>query len=557
MKEYPRTFTEQSSYGSALRLLDRAGITEGVVLDLGCGRSPLAEPLAERGLTHVGCDIDVDALADLAERGSETHPLSLLADADDLVAGLEQVLAGRPLAAVLALDVLEHLPDPVDTLLAVRRFVLGLHDGPGPVAAPLVVSIPNVTHADVGAKLLLGRWDVDDTGLLDDTHLRFFGEHELHRLLVAGGWAAADVEDVALALSDQASPTDAPTIRPDAPLRELVRAVRGRADAHAETYQFVRRLEPTEPAPAPYNVQVDEERPLIEAVIVTGPGTDTKAETALRADLSVQEPPIATVRTVARDDLDDALHQCEGRWVAVLDASTRLAPGWSAAVAGMAEVGAGRVICVGAVVVTDAELAALPSPVDPSGVDGGLLDAGAFDLLHVAPPSFVGPSAYLVPVEVILTAGLVPGSPKPMGLERWLWLARAAMVSGMASIDRPLVVLGSSQLVAPGAAPLVTEALDDEPLLLPGGSASRLSDLRERVLAAEEALGAAEENTAVALHRAAHYTAHVARYKAERDDYLEELDLLRSAHRQRLSQRLLAPVRRLAAQWRRRRPQLG
>ena len=96
MKQYPRTFSDHSSYGSALRLLDAAGIADGVVLDLGCGRSPLAEPLAERGLTHVGCDVDTAALADLAERGSETHEVSLLATEDELLARLTEVLAGRP-----------------------------------------------------------------------------------------------------------------------------------------------------------------------------------------------------------------------------------------------------------------------------------------------------------------------------------------------------------------------------------------------------------------------------------------------------------------------------
>jgi len=124
VKQYPRTFSDHSSYGSALRLLDSAGIADGVVLDLGCGRSPLAEPMAERGLIHVGCDVDTEALADLAARGSETHVVSLLATEDDLLARLTEVLDGRPLAAVLALDVLEHLPEPTPTLLAVRRLVL-------------------------------------------------------------------------------------------------------------------------------------------------------------------------------------------------------------------------------------------------------------------------------------------------------------------------------------------------------------------------------------------------------------------------------------------------
>ena len=49
--------------------------------------------------------------------------LRRLAD-DDLVSRLHDVLAGRALVAVLALDVLEHLPDPVPVLLAGTNFQL-------------------------------------------------------------------------------------------------------------------------------------------------------------------------------------------------------------------------------------------------------------------------------------------------------------------------------------------------------------------------------------------------------------------------------------------------
>ena len=39
----------------------------------------------------------------------------------------------------------------------------------------LVVSLPNVRHYSVVLPLLLqGRWDYEDAGLLDRTHLRFF-----------------------------------------------------------------------------------------------------------------------------------------------------------------------------------------------------------------------------------------------------------------------------------------------------------------------------------------------------------------------------------------------
>ena len=38
----------------------------------------------------------------------------------------------------------------------------------------VVLSVPNVAHADVALALLDGRFRYTDTGLLDRTHLRFF-----------------------------------------------------------------------------------------------------------------------------------------------------------------------------------------------------------------------------------------------------------------------------------------------------------------------------------------------------------------------------------------------
>jgi SAM-dependent methyltransferase len=536
VKEYPSTFSEHSSYGSALRLLEGAGALDGVVLDLGCGRSPLAEPLAERGLVHVACDVDTDALAALAERGSETHRLSLLGGEDELVTGLHDVVGERPLAAVLALDVLEHLPDPVTVARAVRRLVLDRAGGGDP--APFVVSIPNVTHADVAAKLLLGRWDVDETGLLDDTHLRFFGADELGRFLAAGGWAEADRADVHLAISDQAFPTDAPSVRPGAPLRELVRAVRRRADGHAETYQFVRRLVPNEPVEAPYVDEVDEGRPLLGVVVVTGPGEPAEAAGPLLADLARQDPPVESVTVVGRDDLDAALRSCPARWVALLAPTSRLSPRWSAVVAEFAELAAGRVVRLAGVAAADHVVGALgPGPVEPAEVPGLPLDTGAFDPLHAAGPGAVAADPYLVPTEAVRVAGLVPGRSRTLGLERPLWLARAVQLSGVLGIDEPVVAVARSSLLAPGAMAFVARVLDEDPMLLPAGSAGRLADLRARVVAGEAAVVGAEARAEAAEHRASHYAAHLERVAAEAEGDRAELEVIRAERRRREERR--------------------
>jgi 2-polyprenyl-3-methyl-5-hydroxy-6-metoxy-1,4-benzoquinol methylase len=70
--------------------------------------------------------------------------------------------------------VLEHLADPWSVL---RRF--GERLAPG---GTVVASIPNIAHHTVLRDLLRGRFDYQDAGILDRTHLRFFTRRSVLRL---------------------------------------------------------------------------------------------------------------------------------------------------------------------------------------------------------------------------------------------------------------------------------------------------------------------------------------------------------------------------------------
>ena len=83
---YPPVYDEQGSTGRAVALLRDASPgprrrARPRVRDGGRG----AEPLRSLGLDYVGCDVDVEALAHLADRGFETHDLSLVQAEDELV----------------------------------------------------------------------------------------------------------------------------------------------------------------------------------------------------------------------------------------------------------------------------------------------------------------------------------------------------------------------------------------------------------------------------------------------------------------------------------------
>ena len=123
VNRYPLAYDEDASTGRAVALVRSAGRAPGVILDLGAGPGAVAEALQRLGFEYVAIDVDAEALAVVAARGFETHRLGLVASEDELVESLITILGGRDLAAVLALDVLEHLPEPAIALRALRRLV--------------------------------------------------------------------------------------------------------------------------------------------------------------------------------------------------------------------------------------------------------------------------------------------------------------------------------------------------------------------------------------------------------------------------------------------------
>ena len=58
----------------------------------------------------------------------------------------------------------------------------------------VVVSLPNVAHVWVIANLLMKRWPRKSSGIFDRTHLRFFGKHDMVRLLEGAGLRVLRVE---------------------------------------------------------------------------------------------------------------------------------------------------------------------------------------------------------------------------------------------------------------------------------------------------------------------------------------------------------------------------
>jgi predicted SAM-dependent methyltransferase len=84
-------------------------------------------------------------------------------------------LAGESFDAIICADVLEHLRDPRPLLNQLHGFLK-----PG---GSVLMSLPNASHLTVVASLLGGRFPYQKNGLLDHTHLKFYGREDLDALL--------------------------------------------------------------------------------------------------------------------------------------------------------------------------------------------------------------------------------------------------------------------------------------------------------------------------------------------------------------------------------------
>lgn len=87
---------------------------------------------------------------------------------------------------IVMADLLEHLADPWQALR-------DLHSNAGE-EVNLLISVPNVRHKSVVFPLLFsGRFEYQDAGIMDRTHLHFFTRSSLLKILADTGWKVQKV----------------------------------------------------------------------------------------------------------------------------------------------------------------------------------------------------------------------------------------------------------------------------------------------------------------------------------------------------------------------------
>ena len=209
------------------------------VLDVGCGAGAMGRAIKRQGAQEVV--------------GLELNPQAARVARAHLDAVLEVDLNHLPVLpfsagyfdCIVFADVLEHLLDPLEVLRHFRRY---LSD-----EGVIVCSIPNVRHQSVWLQLLVnGRWEYQQEGILDRTHLRFFTLTEIRILLKDAGFDVGEIRA-----------TSSPPVAALEPLIQAVGDLGGDVDdlrRDAQIMQFIFSAKPSAAlgpvAPSPPRVSI-------------------------------------------------------------------------------------------------------------------------------------------------------------------------------------------------------------------------------------------------------------------------------------------------------------
>lgn len=205
---------ENNSHAAMLRMI---GFNKRV-LEAGCASGHVSEMLKAQGCSVVGIEIDLTVV----QPAMQWLERVIVGNFDD--DKLWDELDGEFFDAILFGDVLEHLKDPLNAL---RESAKHLHP-----SGMVVISVPNIAHADVKIALIKGTFPYGESGLLDRTHIYFFTKESLLDLVKEAGLTATEVCRVTVPvfgteIGVQKSDVD------DQVLEAILR------DRESETYQFV------------------------------------------------------------------------------------------------------------------------------------------------------------------------------------------------------------------------------------------------------------------------------------------------------------------------------
>lgn len=173
--------SQHSPYFKILRL-----INEGwTILDIGCGNGILGKYLKKK--QHKCNIIGIDISRDAAKIAKKYYDEVIISDIENMLVLNYNI----KFDAIILADVLEHLRRPDIVLKDLKGYVKQ--------GGYIIASIPNIGRFEIRIKLLFGKFDYQDIGILDKTHLRFFTQKTIYTLFNKEGYNVIKKEYTGLA----------------------------------------------------------------------------------------------------------------------------------------------------------------------------------------------------------------------------------------------------------------------------------------------------------------------------------------------------------------------
>lgn len=155
-------------------LVDEVPVGPHVVLEIGCGEGGTGAVLKAEG--RASRVVGIELMEDAAEQAKNVLDQVLVGNIEQM----DLPFVEGQFDALLLADVMEHLVDPWAVL---RRLMTYLKPG-----GVVVASLPNVRNWRVLMPLIfLGKWEYQDAGIMDRTHLRFFTRSGMIKLFCESG----------------------------------------------------------------------------------------------------------------------------------------------------------------------------------------------------------------------------------------------------------------------------------------------------------------------------------------------------------------------------------
>jgi len=167
-----------SPHSPHVKIINHIGYNKKV-LDIGCSTGYIAKELRKKNCSIVGIEID-ETSAEVARKYCDEV---IVADVEEIK---ELHFQEKFFDVMIFSDALEHLKRPDSVLITFKKYL-----NPEGFA---IASIPNIARLEFRIKLLLGKFNYEESGILSRGHLRFFTLKTAKELFESSGYKIAKID---------------------------------------------------------------------------------------------------------------------------------------------------------------------------------------------------------------------------------------------------------------------------------------------------------------------------------------------------------------------------